>query len=98
VANIKGLSDILRDESLSKDESESVVKDLLSSVNKLDTVIVDLNYILQLKTGVSEARERGVFAELVNGIEESIHSLVRSEHVKIVAQFDEVAELITLKS
>lgn len=98
VANIKGLSDILTDESLSKDEAGSFVKDLLSSVNKLDTVIVDLNYILQLKTGVSEARERVVFGELVNGIEESIHSLVRSENVKIVAQFDEVAEMITLKS
>ncbi len=98
VANIKGLSDILGDKSLSKDEYRSVMKDLLYSVNKLDTVILDLNYILQLKTGVSEARERVVFAELVNGIEESIHSLVFSENVKIIAQFDEVAEMVTLKS
>ena len=35
---------------------------------------------------------------MVNGIEESIHSLVLRENVKIVTQFDEVAEMISLKS
>ena len=98
VANIKGLSDILGDESLSKEESRSIGKDLLSTVNKLDTVILDLNNILQLKRNAGETKERVVFAELVNGIEESIHSLVLRENVKIVTQFNEVAEMISLKS
>jgi PAS domain S-box-containing protein len=98
VANIKGLADILGDESLSKEESASVVKGLLSTVNKLDTVILDLNNILQLKRNASETKERVVFSELVNGIEESIRSLVLRENVAIVAQFDEVPEMISLKS
>jgi PAS domain S-box-containing protein len=98
VANIKGLSDMLGDESLSKDEAGIVAKNLLSSVNSLDNVIVDLNNILQLKSEGSKTRECVVFAEVVNDIEKSIHSVMLRENVKIVVQFDEVSEMITLKS
>ncbi|NCQ12114.1 MAG: hypothetical protein COW66_00630 [Flavobacteriaceae bacterium CG18_big_fil_WC_8_21_14_2_50_34_36] len=98
VANIKGLSDILGDETLSIAEAGSVVKDLLSSVSKLDSVILDLNDILQLKIDVDRAKERVVFEELVKGVKESIHSLVVSEKVTIETRFDEVPEMFTLKS
>lgn len=98
LANIKGLSDMLADESLSKDKRGNVVEHLLSSVRSLDNVVLDLNDILQLKMGVSGAKERVVLAELLHEIEASIHSLISREKVEIVAQFDEVAEMICIKS
>ncbi len=98
VANIKGLSDILGDESLSIAETGSVVNDLLSSVTKLDSVILDLNDILQLKIDVNKAKEPVVFEELVKGVKESILSLVLREKVTIKTRFDKVPEMFTLKS
>lgn len=97
VANIKGLSDLLELDSLSKDDAARIAKDLASSVGKLDSVILDLNNILQLKKIGSEAKERVIFSELVKGIEQSIHSLVLKEKVTITGDFDEVDEMITLK-
>tara|TARA_R110000744_G_scaffold201279_1_gene320459 strand:- start:2320 stop:7266 length:4947 start_codon:yes stop_codon:yes gene_type:complete len=98
VANIKGLLQWLEDDSLSKDDAEIVANGLSSSINKLDTVIIDLNHILQLKNGISGAKERVLFAELVDTIKESISSTIVQEDIKIITQFYEAPEMVTLKS
>lgn len=98
VANLKGLLMLQGNESLSMEEKDTVAKGLISSVDNLDTVIGDLNTILKLKNMIRKVKERVVFADLVYGIEKSIHAIVTTENVKIIGQFDELAEMFTLKS
>ncbi|MDR3680995.1 MAG: PAS domain S-box protein [Flavipsychrobacter sp.] len=98
VANILGLSDLLQIAENSKEEEQMIMHELSTSVKKLDTVIQDLNYVLQVKHEINEKRETVKFALLLKDIQQSIENLLRSKDVKIIGDFSEVDEILTLKS
>lgn len=96
VANIIGITEALKDE-LEEDERDVFMKGLFDSVKKLDTVIIDLNRILQLKNGLSENKEKVTFSNLVNEIKYTI-SGGATEMFQLQTDFSEVDEMTTLKS
>jgi PAS domain S-box-containing protein len=98
VANIIGLSKVLNDELLAEEQKCIFTKELFSSVQVLDEVILDLNNILQMKREISEKKETVVFSKLVESIKKSISSLIQSENVRVMADFSSINEFITVKS
>lgn len=98
VANILGLAEILEDETLPEDQKGYVLKELSSSVEALDEVIMDLNLVLKKKQEINENKEMVQFLRLVNKIKSSISNLIQAEQVEIVTDFSEVKEYFSVKS
>jgi PAS domain S-box-containing protein len=98
VASILGLSALWNNPAVRESEKEYISKGVLTSVQKLDEVIKDLNYILQVKNKLNEKKESVVFSDLVNDIKFSISNVIRQENVKINCDFEEVKEMVALKS
>lgn len=97
VANIIGIADALKDD-LDQDERDIFMSGLYDSVKKLDNVITDLNRILQLKNGLNENKERIQFSNLVNEIKYTISGGGTREMFQVKSDFEEVDEMVTLKS
>ena len=98
VANIIGLINLLKGDNLNKDDLPELFDGLYSSANKLDTIIKDLNNILQIKKEINEIKEIVFFAQLVDDIKESISNLIKKENVTIKTDFAETDNFFTLKS
>lgn len=98
VANIIGISDALHNMELSGEEEMEMTGDLSRSVIKLDSVIKDLDHILQVKRGISEKKVVVKFSELLRDITLSIDGILKKEKVRFIIDFSEVDEMITLKS
>ncbi|PQJ10069.1 hypothetical protein CJD36_015330 [Flavipsychrobacter stenotrophus] len=98
VANIIGLADVLVDDSLETDVRDSLMTDLSGSVKKLDSVIMDINYILQVKHTDSNQKEHVNLSAILSDIKLSVDNLIRSNDVQIITDFSAVDELFTLKS
>ncbi|HEY8938106.1 MAG TPA: PAS domain S-box protein [Cyclobacteriaceae bacterium] len=94
VANILGISNILS----AGNVNPEVLKGLSNSVQKLDEVILDLNDILQIRRELSERKEKVVFSKLVDDIKTSMASQLSKGNVEINVNFDQVDELLTVKS
>ncbi|MBI5916531.1 MAG: PAS domain S-box protein [Bacteroidetes bacterium] len=98
VANIIGFSDALLQEDLNEVEKQVMVKGLGISIKKLDTVILDLNDIVQVKKEVGEMKEPVRFSMLVDDIALSIGHVIKEEHVVIKTDFEQVDEISSLRS
>lgn len=99
VANILGLSNIIRTmPGLSKAEFDKCLDGLFSSVKKLDEVIVDLNFILQVRREINEKKEVVHFSKIIEDVKASIDNLVNKEKVTIITDFSEIDNFFTLKS
>ena len=98
VANIMGICSILKNDNLQHDARLNLEKILTVSVTQLDTVIRDLNQILQVSREISEKNELVIFGEIVENIKSSIPSLIEKEEVQIITDFSEAEGFTTLKT
>ncbi len=96
-ANIIGFTEILLDETLTPEEQKESLQGLSASAVGLDTVIKDINMILQNKRGIHDKKEIVIFSKLLNDIEISIGNLIDKFHVGITSDFSEVDEIYSLK-
>ncbi len=96
-ANIIGFAEILQDETITPQEQKEFLQGLSASVTGLDTIIKDINTILQVKSEVHEKKEMVIFSNLVNDIMLSIGNLIYKHHVIIKRDFSEVDEIYSLK-
>lgn len=94
-ANIMGLMDFLQDETISAAEQKEFIAGLATSVNQLDTVIKDINKILQVKRDVNNQKEIIHFSRLVKDI--IISQNINLQQVKIITDFSEIDEIYSLK-
>jgi PAS domain S-box-containing protein len=97
-ANIIGFTDYLQKETLTHDEQQQFLHGLASSALALDSVIKDINSILQVKLEVNENKELISFSKLVNNISESFSNLNEKKHVRIDLNFSEVDEIFSFKA
>jgi PAS domain S-box-containing protein len=97
VANIMGLSEMLKEDILEPEEEREVVERVSQSIIAIDGVIQDLNHILQSRELVNEKKEDVYFIDLVNAIKTSIHSTIINEKVTFNCSF-EVGSMCTVKS
>jgi len=98
VANIMGLSDMLQEDDLDLEEKKEVIDRVSQSIKNIDTVIQDLNHILQARELVNEKKEQVYFADLVTAIKTSIYNTIISEGVEFKCLFNEVNSLFTIRS
>lgn len=99
VANIIGISNIITDnKKVAKSDLEKLVDGLSSSTRKLDDVIKDLNYILQIRQEVTERKEMVSFSQLTRDIKMSIDAMITRENVIIKTDFSDIDDFFTLKS
>lgn len=99
VANIMGLVNLIMNGSqLSEADSKKCLEGLFLSSSKLDNVIKDLSYILQVRKEVNERKEPVSFSQLVDDIKISIQGLIQKEEVTIETDFKEADSIHTLKS
>jgi PAS domain S-box-containing protein len=98
VANIIGLSDMLSESDIDPDMKQAVVERVSLSIKNIDTIIQDLNHILQTRELTNEKRETVYFSELVETIKTSIHNTVVDEKVQFDCSFDEVDAMFTIRS
>lgn len=98
VANIMGISNLMTLPEVNPDEKERMITALNKSVGAMDTVIKDLNHILQIKREVNEQKTLVKFSELLMEIKLSISNLIQREQVKFIVDFSEVDEIETIRS
>lgn len=98
VANIMGATELLQMDGLSRDEEQTLIKDLSLAAKNLDDVIIDLNNILQVKYTENVLSELVSFSKTVSDVEFSIRHLTKIEGLTIVTDFSEVDLMLTLKS
>jgi signal transduction histidine kinase len=98
VANILGLAEVLSIAKTSAEEDEMIMGEIFNAVTKLDNVISDLNYALQVKNQVNEKKEMVNFMELIRDIKTAINTQLKKEKVKIICDFSEAEEMYAIKS
>ncbi|OBX24534.1 PAS domain S-box-containing protein [Gelidibacter algens] len=96
-ANIIGFAEILQDDMLTPQEQKELLQGLSASVAGLDTIIKDINVILQIEREVHEKKEVIVFSKLVNDIMLSVGNLIHKHRVFIKRDFSAVDEIYSLK-
>jgi len=98
VANIIGLAEVLRKDQVGDGESSILMDHLIASTRKLDTVIIDLNAILQLKREIIENKETIILSRLLEEILTYLPNLISEQKVKFITDFSAGDEIWTLKS
>ncbi|MES2617297.1 MAG: PAS domain S-box protein [Bacteroidota bacterium] len=98
VATILGLTDILQDVHVEPVEKDQLIHGMGEAAHNLDSVIRDLNTILQVKRDLSEKKESILLSNLIKDIKVSLSSAINYEKVKFECDFEAVNELITIKT
>ncbi len=97
VANITGLLEMLNDPDLKDAERQYVLNGISQSVKSLDSVIIDMNHVLQTRELIHETREDNNLEQLINEIKFSIDNLILKEQVIIKCNL-EVENVFTIRS
>ncbi|HUM45622.1 MAG TPA: PAS domain S-box protein, partial [Chitinophagales bacterium] len=95
-ANIIGFTEMLQDKRISSSEQQAFLKGLSVSVKNLDTVIKDINKILEINKK-DDVKELVYFSKLINDILISISNLADKYHVRIKQDFSKVDEIYSIK-
>lgn len=100
VANIIGLTEMLKeyDQDLDPDARQEVVERLSLSIKNIDTVIKDLNNVLQARKPVNEKKETVNLKSLCDDIITNTYNSIIKENVKLDYSFDEVEFVFTIRS
>jgi PAS domain S-box-containing protein len=99
VANIIGLTDILKEhDDLDPGSKHEIVERLSQSVKNIDTVIKDLNSILQARRPVNEQKETVYFKELCDDIITNTYNIIIKENAQLKCSFEDVDSLFTIRS
>jgi len=98
VANILGLANILKSPGLCDEEKNELAEAVYESADKIDTVVKDLNEILQVKKQLIECVESIFFIQLVEDIKVSIKTLIQANDIEINCDFSKIDTFSTVKS
>jgi len=98
LANIIGLSQLLKQPDLPVNEKMESEEFLFRSIAKLDEIVKDLNQILQIRRDHNETKEKVIFSELVDHVLIGFHMLIEAQHIKVITDFSKADEVYTIKS
>jgi len=98
VANITGLSGLLNATISNNEEGMEILGALSHSVSSLDSVIMDLNHILQAGSAANDKIETVDFPQIIHEIRLSIHHLIEKNNAVLIADFREISQMNSLKS
>ncbi|MBS1520724.1 MAG: PAS domain S-box protein [Bacteroidetes bacterium] len=98
VANILGLSDMMRDHDLDNEAKMEVFDRVVRSIENIDMVIKDLNQVLQAREMLNAKQEVIYFDNIIEAFKASIHDVVLNEKVQFKYNFDEVESVFCIPS
>ncbi len=98
VANILGLGELITTEDYPEYLKQQLLQEVISNIRNLDSIITDLNDILQVKVDMNEKKELINLQELVETITSGVARVINQEKVKINTNFSEVPEFSAPKS
>ncbi|GAC1311208.1 MAG: PAS domain-containing sensor histidine kinase [Mucilaginibacter sp.] len=98
VANLMGLSKLIDHENPNPEDKDEIIHAITLSVNKLDTIINDLNWILQIREQNVEKKEMVFFRNLVDDICISIKDVIQKHAVSITLDCHELDGIYSVKS
>ena len=98
VANILGIVDIMQTIGIELGEEKKITDYLAIASKNLDTVIKDINNILDLKHNVHENRERVEFDSVLHEVKIGLACMMKDKTIKIISDFFGAKEMITVKS
>lgn len=98
VATILGLTDLLKTNNLEPEEKEIMIDGVSSSVSNLDSVIKDLNTILQIRREINEKRAEVSFSSLLHNVQSVLSNSIKQEQVTFITDFSKVDSIKTVKS
>jgi len=86
------------DNDLDPEAKQEVVERLSLSIKNIDTIIKDLNNILQTRRPVNEKKEMVKFRDVCDDIITNSNYTIMKEHVHLNCDFDEVESIFTIRS
>lgn len=100
VANILGLADILKnhDDDLDSATKKEVVERVYTSIKNIDTIIKDLNQILQARKPIEGKKEKVDFESLLIAVKTSVRISISNENVKFECDFSAADSMFTTRS
>lgn len=100
VANILGLADILKnhDDDLDSVTKKEVVERVYTSIKNIDTIIKDLNQILQARKPIEGKKEKVDFESLLIAVKTSVRISISNENVKFDCDFSAADSMFTTRS
>lgn len=98
VANILGITDLFTLGDLNEHEKIFLLDSLIESTKKLDSIILDLNHVTQIKISSYENKEVVSFPEIIEDITISIRHIIDKNNVLIVHDFSEADSFLSVKS
>ncbi|HEY2581470.1 MAG TPA: PAS domain-containing sensor histidine kinase [Mucilaginibacter sp.] len=98
VANIVGLSNMLKEDDLEQAEKQEMLDRISIAIGNIETVITDLNMILQVRKPLNEKNEMVSFNDLIEAIKTSIHDTTESDRVQFKCTFKEADSIFTIRS
>jgi PAS domain S-box-containing protein len=97
VANISTLNNLLKDHKLPCADRDAFAAMQSDSVHKLDSVIMDLNHILQTRRSINEKKEQVMLQPLIDDIAEHLILPTQKKQVYMHTHF-EVGQLFVIRS
>ncbi len=97
ITNVIGYTEFLQDDTLTSEEKTELMEGLASSASGLDTIIKDINSILQIKQEINDIKEIIYFSKILNDITINIRNSIEVHEVEMVSDFSEVDEIFSLK-
>lgn len=98
VANILGLADMMRDHELDNEAKMEVFDRVVQSIKNIDTVIKDLNQVLQTREMLNAKKEVVYFDNIIEAFQASIHDIVLNEKVQFNYNFDDAESIFCIPS
>jgi signal transduction histidine kinase len=98
VANIVGLSNMLKEDDLEHSEKQEMLDRISIAINNIETVITDLNMILQVRKPLNEKNEVVYFNEMTDAIKTSVLDTTVNDSVQFKCSFKEADSVFTIRS
>ncbi|WP_169513797.1 PAS domain-containing sensor histidine kinase [Christiangramia portivictoriae] len=98
VANIIGIAEIIADEDIEPIMRDKLISDMLNNVQRVDTVVRDLNDILKVKADYNNSRELVDFQSLTDDVLHMTGSLISEDEMTVDTDFGSFPSMLTSKS
>ena len=98
VANILGLGELISNEDYPGELKKQLLQEVISNIGRLDSIITDLNDILQVKVDMNEKKEQIDLSGLVENIMSGINRVIDRDMIEVQVDFSEAPEFHAPKS
>jgi signal transduction histidine kinase len=98
VATLLGLVSLYNHAQPDNPQNSIVISRIDQTAQKLDTVIKDLNQILEYKTQIHTIREKVMLSETLESVKTGIDTFIAANPCTITHDFSQIDEVYTIKS